>query len=156
MDSTVRQLSALEDIKNLKAEYCRLIDAAVNSPGRRPRASLEKLFADDIIADYGAHGSLRGRDAVVNFLCEAIPARWAWAWHSVHTPLIAIDGDRATGSWTVYCMGRPRGMTNSRVILGRFEDEYILDGQMWRQSRLRFIDESDQLDITSPRISEPA
>ena len=156
MDSTLQRLAALEDIRNLKAEYCRLIDAAVNSPGPQVAASLGALFADDIVADYGAHGSVRGRDALVSFLCETVPAQWEWAWHSVLTPQIAIDGDHAAGSWVVYCRGRLRGAQTARVILGRFEDAYRFDGQTWRQTRLKLIDESDQLDVTSAPMVEPA
>jgi hypothetical protein len=145
MHVDLQNLADIEAIKNLKARYGQLVDGAAGKGSAEARAALAELFTEDVVADFGAEGVLSGRAALSEFLGEIVHGKWPWMWHSFHSPLITIDGDSARGSWTMYAVGRRKDAQMTEVVLGRFEDEYVRQGKVWRQKRLKFVNESAQL-----------
>lgn len=135
---TLQQLSDLEDIRQLKARYCRFIDtkqwdrlAGLFTPGTRfegfgsaPTGADEKVFVAGI--------SKR--------LAEVVSI------HHCHTPEIAFTGpDRARGLWQMMDFlqfpadAPPREAPDAGgfVAFGYYEEEYVRAADGWRFAFLR-------------------
>ena len=122
-------------IQNVKARYCHAIDRLAEDV-EAARKVLRGVFLPDVVGDYGA-GPLQGADALTDFLCVAIAANSEWRVHMIHTPLIEVEGDAATGGWTVMVhLKRPNGPVE--IILGRYADSFRRTPEGWRIAGVRF------------------
>jgi len=81
-------------ICNLKAAYCRLLDA-------KDWQGWAQLFAEDVEVDVRDSGGTleQGRDAFVASVRGSIETTKTC--HQVHSPEILIDGDRASAVWAM-------------------------------------------------------
>lgn len=123
-------------IQNVKARYCVAVDELTRDA---PNAAdiFATIFLPDVVADYGFE-PLVGADALIGFLCTAIVGSSEWRVHMIHTPLIDVDGDTATGDWTLLVhLKRPDGPVD--VLLGRYSDVFQRTPDGWRISRVRFL-----------------
>jgi hypothetical protein len=122
-------------IQNAKARYCKAVDQLAEDPvsaGREFRA----VFLPDVVGDYG-YEPLHGVEALSDFLCNAIASNSEWRLHMLHSPLVEVDGDRATGDWTVMVyLKRPGGAVD--MLLGRYSDELRRTPDGWRLASIRF------------------
>jgi hypothetical protein len=123
-------------VQSLKAQYCQLVDRAADDAAS-VRDAFAALFVADVSADYG-HAPMRGADAVADFLCSAIAGGSQWALHMLHTPLIRIDGDQATGDWTVMAYLKRRDGGQVDQVLGRYADTFRLTPDGWRIASVKF------------------
>jgi hypothetical protein len=123
-------------IANLKARYCAAADLSASDQDQA-RCLLADIFADDFVGDYGA-GLLEGPQAIIDFLCTAISANSEWMIHMLHSPCIEINGNCATGDWTVlgYMKRRATGVIDT--VMGRYSDIFRLTPQGWRISHVTF------------------
>lgn len=124
-------------IANLKARYCAAADLSASDPDQARRL-LADIFADNFVGDYGA-GLLHGGQAITDFLCTAISANSEWMIHMLHSPCIEIDGDRATGDWTVLGHMKRRATGAIDSVVGRYSDIFRLTPTGWRIERVTFI-----------------
>ena len=132
-------LSDVLQLQVLKAAYCETVDACFQDTGKAT-ARLAELFTEDVRADYGM-GPLNGRKAVIGFLLDAIVSTNESLWHSLHTPLINVTGDTATGHWTVMVRSKHKGAATPDMIYGRYLDEFRRTSQGWQISTIRFVQE---------------
>jgi hypothetical protein len=123
-------------IANLKARYCAAADLSANDPDQARRL-LAEIFADDFVGDYGM-GLLNGAQAITDFLCTAISGNSLWVLHMLHSPRIDIDGDGATGDWTVLVKLKRRSTGAVDTVMGRYSDLFRLTPQGWRIERVTF------------------
>jgi hypothetical protein len=123
-------------IANLKALYCRAADVAAGDPDAA-RSLFADLFTPDCTCDYG-YGPVLGPAAVIDFLCTAIAGNSEWMIHMLHSPRIEIDGDRATGEWTLMAQARRRAGGELSVVFGRYSDSFRLTPDGWRIARIDF------------------
>lgn len=123
-------------IANLKARYCAAADLAAPAPDRA-RALFADIFADDFVGDYGL-APLHGADAIIDFLCTAIAGNSQWVLHMLHSPRIEIDGDAATGDWTVLVKLKRREGGAVDTVMGRYSDAFRLTPAGWRIARVAF------------------
>jgi uncharacterized protein (TIGR02246 family) len=89
-----------EQIKQLKARYCRTMDT-------KDWAAMRRLFADDVTMDTSASGGgvVTGADEFVTFLEATIGA--VVTVHHCHTPEIELESaTQATGVWAMEDMLR--------------------------------------------------
>lgn len=138
-------LADIEAIKRIKASYGDIIDRMVRMPEQEDRDRLAALFTEDAVLDFHEMlGRHEGREAIVRFFAEALPAGTAWMWHSFHSPLITVNGDEAEGRWTLYAMAVPKGAADPTPMLtyGRYTDRYVRTADGWRQSFQDFLDET--------------
>jgi ketosteroid isomerase-like protein len=138
----VHESSSLNDalqLQVIKATYCETVDACFTDTGKAT-ARLAELFTEDVRGDYGM-GPLNGCNAVIAFLIDAIVATNESLWHSLHTPLIQVNGDTATGHWTVMVRSKHKGAATPDMIYGRYLDEFRRTSRGWRISAIRFIQE---------------
>lgn len=77
-------------IEELRAEYCYRFDSG-DEPG------ILELFTEDAVLDPpGDDAACEGREQLRNFFADSAAGEYV---HSVHNPVITIDGDRAEGNW---------------------------------------------------------
>ena len=92
-EARIRRLEDIEEIKQLQARYCYLIDTL----------QMEKvldLFADDFTAEYDPLGTFATKEELLGFLNGAGEGAPMMC-HQAMTPLIEVEGDKATGTWWV-------------------------------------------------------
>lgn len=114
-------------ICNVKAAYCRLLDA-------KDWDSWAQLFTEDVEVDVrGSGGTLeRGRDAFVASVRGSIETTKTC--HQVHSPEITIDGDTATAVWAMQdrlIWEDGRTMTG----FGHYHENYVKQDGQWRIAR---------------------
>ncbi|NVI87537.1 nuclear transport factor 2 family protein [Actinomadura sp. BRA 177] len=91
-------LVALEEIRRLKHRYLRCVDLKLWD-------EFAEVFTEDAVAEYDTPVlkktlRLEGRDAIVQYMRENLDGGKISA-HTAGAPEIDIDGDRATGIWSL-------------------------------------------------------
>lgn len=123
-------------IANLKARYCALADLSASDPAAA-RASLAELFTEDFFGDYGM-ATMDGPQAILDFLCTVIAANSIWMNHMLSSPQIVVDGNRATGDWSILVWSKRREDGTVMPVIGRYSDEFRLTAAGWQIARVRF------------------
>jgi hypothetical protein len=119
-DAGWHQLVEIEQIKQLKARYCLLLDA-------QEWAELERLFTPDARFEVGS-GSYLSASAFVENLRKRLAGESHV--HIAQMPIIELTGpDRARALWTF----------SNRGALGHYEDEYVRTEAGWRISATTMI-----------------
>jgi hypothetical protein len=134
MGQIEKRLQVLEDIeaiKRLKAMYCHYCDAQYDPEG------ISSLFTEDGVWDGGdLWGRYEGREAIRNYFAgtsKQVP----FAVHTVMTPLIEVEGERATGAWYLF-MSATMSKGNQAVWgFERYDDEYVKVNGEWKMKRLK-------------------
>jgi hypothetical protein len=128
----VERLLALEEIRSLKARYCRTVDA-------RDWDAWRECFTDDI-AFYLTSKPLLGVEALLEFGTRYLEG--ATSVHQVHAPEIAFTSDtEATGIWALHDIllwTEPNmfGVT-SMVGYGSYHERYRRVDGTWRISEVK-------------------
>ncbi|MDT0575341.1 nuclear transport factor 2 family protein [Croceicoccus sp. F390] len=127
-------LQAIELIKRLKYNYCRSIDTCNT-------AMLREVFAEDAKIDYRG-GTYRfemaGRDGIVDALETAFHKDFI-ASHTVHMPIIDVDGDHATGKWTLVDYALNLAKNNETTVgAAHYDDEYVHRDGRWQILRSQY------------------
>ena len=126
---TPEQLVAVEQIKQLKARYFRLMDT-------KQWQDWAQVFTEDAVLQWGPEEShvFHGRDAIVNGVRQAL--REATTCHHGHMPEIEVEAeDRARGIWAMYdYVETPQFVLNG---FGHYHEEYRRRDGAWRIHRLR-------------------
>ncbi|MGH2662478.1 MAG: nuclear transport factor 2 family protein [Actinomycetota bacterium] len=126
-------LAEIEEIKQLKARYFRLMDTKQWSEWS------ENLTADCVLEYTGGPDiRMEGRDAVVAFVSGALGE--SVSVHQGHMPEIEITGSgTARGTWAMSDVVEWTGdlKANSLRGYGHYEDEYVKENGTWRIRRMR-------------------
>lgn len=124
------------EIANVKARYCAASDA---SPVDAKAAldGFRAVFTDDVIGDYGFR-VFNGFDDLTGFMTTAVAGSSEWILHMLHTPCICVDGDRATGNWTVMSQMKRREGGQVDTVWGRYSDEFRRTEDGWKICRVGF------------------
>ena len=126
-------LAEIEEIKQLKARYFRLMDT-------KQWSVWGEELTDDCVLEYvgGPELRLEGRGAVVDFVRGALHE--AVSVHQGHMPEIELTGPTtARGVWAMSDVVEWTGdmRANSLRGFGHYEDEYVKEGGTWRVRRMR-------------------
>jgi ketosteroid isomerase-like protein len=126
----ITRLEDIEAIKQLKARYCEICDDRHN-PDR-----IATLFAEDAIWESGDFGKAEGH-AAIRELFRDFQKMFSFSQHNIMNPIIAVDGDRATGIW--YIMGPWTYTENNdeKWLALRYDDDYVKTGGEWKYQHLR-------------------
>jgi hypothetical protein len=128
---TDQDLRAIEEIKQLKARYCRFLDT-------KDWAGYRRLFTDDALIE--SSRVFASIDEFVTGLSAAMTPTIST--HHVHSPEIVLTGEHsARGIWAMFdrvefLETRDDG-SRGIVGYGHYQEEYRRDGGEWRISRLR-------------------
>lgn len=134
----LKTLLAIEEIKALKARYCRYLDT-------KDWAGLAALFVEDAVLDVAQDTGktpLAGREAIIGQIRMAVDD--AATSHQVHTPEIAFESaDRASGIWAmqdrvVWQAGKsPIPGVISITGYGQYHETYRLTAEGWQFAAIR-------------------
>ncbi|MBI2962332.1 MAG: nuclear transport factor 2 family protein [Deltaproteobacteria bacterium] len=128
-----RRLIRLEDIeaiKQLKARYCEICDDDHN-PQR-----ITSVFAEDGIWESAEFGTARGH-AEIRRLFQGFQKLIQFSQHNVMNPIIAVDGDRATGEWYFLGPFTFREGPQARWLALQYKDDYVKLRGEWKYQHLR-------------------
>lgn len=135
LEDLARRVQVLEDIeaiKLLKAQYADACDRGYDAN------VLASLFAEDAIWDGGSFGRYEGREAIRAFF-QGVSSDITFAMHYMMNPIIAVDGDTATGKWHLFqtCTFAE----GNQAIFGaaRYDEEYRRIDGAWHFWRLALI-----------------
>ena len=131
-EARIRRLEDIEEIKQLQARYCYFIDTL-------QMEKVPDLFADDFTAEYDPLGAFATKEELLGFLNGA-GAGASMMSHQVMTPLIEVDGDKATGTWYLFgpfTAKAPHGEV-ANWIQGKYENDYVRADGKWKFGHLRF------------------
>jgi hypothetical protein len=139
-DSLRQRLDHLEDLealRTLKALYARHADAVFRTPGPAAAEAIAALFTEDGVLDLGPFGRYAGRDAIRAASVDVLPVRTGWSTHYVHSPILEVRGDEATGSWYFLIYAQPKAAPGVRAvppspIFGSYADRYSRMAEGWR------------------------
>jgi ketosteroid isomerase-like protein len=125
----VRSVNDVEQIKQLKHEYCWAFDSG--DLGR-----LMALFTDDAVCELGPFGTWRGRaDIERGYRSQMVASRVPGGrLHSVSNAIITVDGDHASGHWYLVDYDIEPGTTQPVRLLAAYHDTYRRDADRWRMS----------------------
>jgi hypothetical protein len=144
-------LWAIEEIKRLKHRYLRTLDLKLWD-------EFAETLEPDAHAVYGARLDFTSRDEIVGFMRESVGPDVLTV-HQCHHPEIDVDGDTATGTWSLQdqvIIWRDRLMITGACF---YHDEYRrgTDGR-WRIARTgytRIFEAMESLDDrTDFRLTE--
>jgi hypothetical protein len=128
----VRRLQAVEDIKRLKARYCRFVDL-------NRREELRRLFTDDIVYEFKGWKTGQGADS---FAGSAQDFADRHSFHRVSMPDIEILSETtARGIWAMVDIieyPESSGKTGLRGY-GYYHEEYRKVEDAWRISSLLLV-----------------
>ena len=116
----------IEQLKQLKARYCRLLDAKDWTAWRR-------LFIDDFTSDTSAAGGtvVEGADAFVDFTRRQLGKPSQVTAHQVHSPEIElVSRTAATGVWALEDVVRLAPGINLRGY-GHYDETYEKRDGQW-------------------------
>jgi hypothetical protein len=137
MDSLARLL-AIEEIRELKARYCRFLDS-------KDWEGFSSLFTEDAGMDVSQDTGNEPVSGIAAILAQVrFAVDHAVSSHQVHTPEIVLEAlDRAQGVWAmqdrvVWHEGRsPIPRVGSITGYGQYHECYVRDPSGWKISYLR-------------------
>jgi hypothetical protein len=144
-------LMEIEAIKQLKARYCRLLDA-------KDWQAWRQLFTDDFVSDTSKAGGvvISGADDFVAFLRKTLGSPKKPTVHQVHAPEIELtSATTARGVWALQDVVRLAPALNLAGY-GHYHETYEKDETGWRikTSTLTRLREDVFNPVLSVRISD--
>ncbi|MEV6609788.1 nuclear transport factor 2 family protein [Kutzneria sp. NPDC051319] len=134
------RLGRLEDVEAIK----KLHRSYVRSLADREWTDLLDSFTEDAVVDLSERGLRRGRAELAELFDAMGEAGHPHDGYVLSSPIIDVDGDEATGSWTLHrhrCEFPAMGAT-VRVFgpwwEGRYECSYRYVGGRWRFAAMTF------------------
>jgi hypothetical protein len=128
LNSQIAELTAIENIKKLKAIYCSYCDNNYDPEG------LASLFIEDGVWDGGPEfGRHVGKQAIKNFF-ESASGSIVFAAHLVMNPIITVNGDKADGKWRLIMpctVNNEEGVAESKWLLSAYTEEYQQIDSRW-------------------------
>lgn len=134
----LERLEAIDAITRLKHRYGELVDGLSVHIDTRAVEALGELFTEDAFVDF-ASVQLPGRQAVLDLYGGAMQKQFSWIWHSFHSPIIDVNGDRASGRWTLQGITITHENPTPTTVYGRYCDEFVRTSTGWRISRMVLI-----------------
>ncbi len=119
------ELTALHDIRRLKAQYAFFLDTK-NWGGFR------RLFTDDLVGKFGEGPEITGGDRYVELAAEAAQA--ATTIHQFHEPVLELtSATTATASWPVLAyLHFPDRSQPTTQNYGHYHERYRLTDDGWK------------------------
>ena len=129
MESRIRALEDIEEIKRLKARYCAYCDDNYDAD------AIAALFTEDAVWDGGMRGKAVGREEIRSFFVKS-SQRLPFAVHMVLNPIIEVNGDTAKGIW--YLFQTCTFAEGNQAVWGsaRYDEEHVRVGGEWKFQNL--------------------
>ncbi|NVK43813.1 MAG: nuclear transport factor 2 family protein [Oceanospirillaceae bacterium] len=139
-----QRLEALESEKAIRACLNRYMDLCDHLGASTPLDELGELFTEDAIwegkgaryaSSFGGH---RGRKAIMAMLGKYCvePSHFVLNVHYLTSEVIAVDGDRAHGSWNMLQVSS-FSAGGSHLNSARLEVDFRREERVWRMARFQ-------------------
>ena len=135
IEKRLRRLEDIQAIGQLFIDYGQFLDAG-------DLDAYTSLFTEDGELKLGPMGQAQGREAIKEVMAKALDGLVGTSFHIISSPIIKLDGDRATSEvmWTVI----QRGADGRPMVpmIGRHKDQLVReqDGQWRFRLRRGFVD----------------
>lgn len=130
LESQVKLMQDIEEIKKLKARYGYSVDA-------QNYDAVMDCFAQESSADYAQFGKCKNRDEIEKWFRETVPKAMPFCLHFIENPIIEVNGDKATGIW-YFNVPLTNGDTNEASwMTGKYEDVYVKEGGRWKYREIK-------------------
>jgi uncharacterized protein (TIGR02246 family) len=125
IEARLQRLEDLAEIHQLFIDYGVYLDA-----GDFDRYA--ELFATDGEVKLGPMGKAQGRDAIKALMSKALAGATGNSFHIISSPVVQLDGDRATSRvmWSV--IERTQDGNAKLTIVGSHHDELVREDGRWR------------------------
>jgi ketosteroid isomerase-like protein len=131
----VERLEAINEIRNLMADYTHYYDAGWGGAGQDAE-KVGALFVEDAIWGDPEKGQ-KGRGRIQSW-CARYGHAAKMSLHIAMNPKIEVDGDRAEGSWNgLIPMVTPAG--EAMWVGGRYECKFVRQNGAWKFSHMNFL-----------------
>jgi uncharacterized protein (TIGR02246 family) len=129
----VRRLEDAEAIVSLHSQFTRAV-------ADRHFVELARYFCDDATIDMRRHGPMSGRSAIAEHFAGMAAVPLGGAGYVLSSPVIEIDGDTATGTWTWHRFYADSDTNASGRTWeeGRYRCAYRRTADGWRFARMHF------------------
>lgn len=134
----LERLEAVSQIQYVKGRYGELVDGLSLKLDQANLKALGELFTEDTFVDFIAV-QLRGRQAVLDLYGGVMQKNFSWVWHSFHSPVIEVNGDRASGRWTLQGLTIGHQSSTPTAVYGRYLDEFVRTPLGWRIAKLTLV-----------------
>jgi SnoaL-like domain len=131
----IARLEAIDCILTIKHRYGELVDRLSSRIDQADIKALGELFTEDAFVDFVVV-KLPGRQAILDLYGGAMQKNFAWVWHSFHSPIVEVNGDRASGRWTLQGLTIAHNSPTPTTVYGRYADEFVRTPQGWRLSKM--------------------
>ncbi|MDB5714520.1 MAG: nuclear transport factor 2 family protein [Sphingomonadales bacterium] len=131
-------IEAVEAILKVKHRYGELIDRLAERVDQDDLDALGALFTVDAKIDF-VSVELPGRQGILDLYGGQMQQNLSWLWHSFHSPIVDIDGDRASARWTLQGLTIAQGATIPNTVYGRYIDELVRTDGRWQISKLQLV-----------------
>jgi uncharacterized protein (TIGR02246 family) len=135
LEQRLQVLEDIESIRQLKARYCQACDDDHNPD------AVAACFVEDGLwegPNLGVHA--KGRAAIRDYIGGVRDSgRMRNSAHMVMNPIIAVDGDVATGQWRLLMLYTTRpvdGKVEHYRIIGTYDEVYVRRDGAWLFERL--------------------
>ena len=124
IEKRLRRLEDIQAIGQLFIDYGQFLDAG-------DLDAYTSLFTEDGELKLGPMGQAQGRDAIKEVMAKALDGLVGTSFHIISSPIIKLDGDRATSEvmWTVI----QRGADGRPMVpmIGRHKDQLVGHLDLW-------------------------
>ena len=136
LEERIQRLEDIEAIKNLMARYAFHTNTGWNGQVVDIDA-MPSIFAEDVqyISKDAEELSATGLEQGMNVLKESTE-QIDFSMHSFTNPIIAVDGDRATGHWLVWIVSKAEG--TARQVFASQDVTYARTAPGWRIQTVNF------------------
>ena len=136
LETRIKRLEDIEEIRTLKATYCDLCDAGIGEVANQE--ALVALFTDDASVDFGmGEGStFQGHEGLLFFFGQVVANSVSFCQHFVHNSVIDVDGDRATGRWYFEAPTTNSATGKAQWMAGRYIEAYRRVDGVWKFSSI--------------------
>lgn len=142
LERRVKTLEDINEIQKLQVHYVNCLTTA-------SWPEVFECFSEDGVVDF-PQGIARGKEEIKTIFRDVVAAMHVGLeGNFVVHPIVAVDGDRATGSWLLYIQFcRPRDLPSDFTDLiggetpdwmqGFYEMEYVRENGHWKISLLKW------------------
>lgn len=130
LEKRITRLEDLESIKQLKARYCEICDDDHN-PER-----IVSVFSPDAVWEGRGIGRAEGH-AAIRTLFQNFQKSISYSQHMVVNPIIAIDGETATGTWYFFGTFTFYEGNQAKWQAARYVEDYVKLAGEWKIKHLR-------------------
>ncbi len=155
LEERIQRLEDIEEIKQLKAEYCASCDDNHNGP------RIAALFVEDGVWHRQDEEPNEGRQAITDYMNAIRNAGFMRnSAHMVTNPQIEVTGDTAVAKWRftmMYTAMLPGGELQYNRIIGYYIDDHVkVDGKWWFKVLRPFVEEVDSYPVEANKLEAAA